>query len=199
MMLSFIIATCIISLMPGPSMILVMTNSIQKDFLSGIKTIFGVIFADAILLILTLSGIGTIIYTSALIFTALKWLGVIYLIYLGVKQLRSDVEEDSNKKNIARNPFFQGFGTTMLNPKIIGFFMAFFPQFLNHKESIINQLMVLGPLFLLIVFVIMFFYALFATSLGGIIETQKGKAIIKNASGFSLIGCGLFAATMEKS
>ncbi len=196
-MVSFIIAAGIVTLMPGPSMILVIMNSIQRGLANGIRTIFGMLLADAMLLVLALSGIGTIFYTSAMAFYVLKWLGVLYLLYLGVRQLFCKIDTNEKQASGSGNPFLQGFGTTMLNPKLIGFFIAFFPQFIDHKESAVAQLVVLGPAFLLVVFAIMFIYALFATGVRNIIETRSGKSIIKNTSGLSMIGCGLFAATME--
>lgn len=199
MLFSFILATCIVTLMPGPSMVAVMMNSVQRGLMQGIQTIAGVVAADAILLALTLSGIGTLLYASSLAFSVLKWGGVAYLVYSGVKQLRSSVDKDSRTDAATGNAFLQGFGITMLNPKIIGFLVAFFPQFLHRDESIVQQLVVLGPLFLLIVFVTLLFYALTAAGIRGYLETRRGRLALRNTSGLALIGCGLFAVTMERS
>lgn len=198
MLLSFVVATCLITLMPGPSMLLVMMTSIQKNLGAGVKAILGVMVADALLLVLTLSGIGTLLYTSAMAFAVVKWLGAGYLIYLGIKQLRSPVEKSAKDESLSRNPFIQGLGITLLNPKIIGFFIAFFPQFINQNESITDQLMILGPLFLLIVFAVLLVYALFASGIRPMLTSYRGKVVVKNASGLGLVGCGLFATTMKQ-
>ncbi len=196
MLLSFIVATTVVSLMPGPSMIVIMMNSIDRGLAQGIQTIAGAVLADAILLLLTLSGVGTILYTSALAFSLLKWFGVLYLIYLGYVQLKSKVEEEESKAARPGNAFLQGLGTTLLNPKIIGFLIVFFPQFLNREESVLKQLFVLGPLFLLIVFIVFLLCALAARSIRGAMASRKGKVVFKNVSGISLIGCGLLSAGM---
>ncbi len=178
-------------------MILIILNSIQRGFGEGIKTTIGVVVADAVLIVLTASGLGTLLYASATAFTVVKWAGAIYLIYLGVKQLTSQIPKDTPQEQAKGNAVLQGFGVTMLNPKIIGFFIAFFPQFLSPAESIWTQLSVLVPVFLAIVFVFMAFYAAFAAQVSHFMTGYRGKKTIKNTSGVSLIGCGLFSAMME--
>ena len=129
MLMSFIMASCLITLIPGPSMLIVMMNSIRQGLLEGSKTIMGVVVADAILLTLALSGIGTLLYTSAIAFSVLKWVGVVYLVYLGMKQLITPLnkaEEESKPVKKSANSFLQGVGVTLLNPKIIGFFCRIF-------------------------------------------------------------------------
>lgn len=195
MLWSFIAATTLISLMPGPSMVIIMMTALDRGLTKSIQTILGVVVADAVLLILVLSGLGALLYTSALAFTTLKWLGVVYLIYLGIAQLRSKVE-DSGPTGADRRtaPFLQGLGTTLLNPKIIGFLIVYFPQFLNREEPVLNQMRVLGPLFLLIVFAVFLLCALGAKALRSVLETHRGRVMVKNASGVSLIGCGVLSA-----
>ncbi len=196
MLWSFIVATTLISLMPGPSMVIIMMTALDRGLAKSIQTILGVVVADAILLLLVLSGLGALLYTSAVAFTALKWLGVAYLIYLGIAQLRSKVEDDSSHAAGDRrtSPFLQGLGTTLLNPKIIGFLIVYFPQFLNREEPVLNQMRVLGPLFLLIVFAVFLLCALGAKALRSVLETRRGRVMVKNASGVSLIGCGVLSA-----
>jgi len=199
MLWSFVIATCVVTLMPGPSMVAVVMNSIQRTLSHGVQTALGVVVADAILLALTLSGIGTLLYASSLAFGVLKWGGVAYLVYSGIKQLRSNVDAEDSQTQAKGNAFLQGFGITMLNPKIIGFLVAFFPQFLNREESIACQLAVLGPVFLLVVFATLLFYALTAMSVRGVLQTRKGRLVLKNVSGGALVGCGMLAAGMTNA
>jgi len=199
MLWSFVIATCVVTLMPGPSMVAVVMNSIQRSLAQGVQTALGVVAADAILLALTLSGIGTLLYTSSLAFSVLKWGGVAYLVYCGIRQLRSKVDEEDGRAQAKGNAFLQGFGITMLNPKIIGFLVAFFPQFLDREESIVRQLTVLGPVFLAVVFATLLFCALTASAVRGVLQTRRGRIVLKNVSGGALVGCGVLAAGMSNS
>ena len=201
MLMSFVVASCLITLIPGPSMLIVMMNSIRQGIFEGSKTILGVVVADAILLTLALSGIGTLLYTSAVAFSVLKWVGVAYLVYLGAKQLitpLAEAEQESKPAKKMSSSFFQGVGVTLLNPKIIGFFVAFFPQFIDPQASIYSQLLILGPLFLIIVFIILFMYALFARSVSHFLAARRGQLALKNSSGIALIGCGFLASTVER-
>jgi len=111
-----------------------------------------------------------------------------------VKQLRSKANDPLVKNGTRGNAFLQGMGTTILNPKIIGFLIVYFPQFLNRDERVIDQMLVLGPLFLLVVFLVFLLCALAAKCLRRALETARGRATSKNVSGLSLISCGVYSA-----
>jgi homoserine/homoserine lactone efflux protein len=102
--------------------------------------------------------------------------------------LRTLLAKSKPKKEERSSPFLGAMGVTLLNPKIIGFFIAFFPQFLNQEESLSSQLALLGPLFLLIVFLVLLAYALFADRL-----LKRGGRGFQIATGLSLIACGAMA------
>ena len=108
MLWSFVIATTLISLMPGPSMVIIIMNAVDRGLAEAIQTILGVVVADAILLVLVLSGVGAILYASAVAFAVLKWFGVLYLIYLGIAQLRSRVDDAGHTQARQGNAFMQG-------------------------------------------------------------------------------------------
>ncbi len=206
MSISFVVASVLITLLPGPSMLVVMMNALQKGGFAAVVTALGVVVADALLLILTLSGIGALLYTSSLAFSLVKWLGIVYLIYLGLRQLLSSSK--SNRPVIATNnetdryslfrSFMQGLVTTMLNPKIIGFFIAFFPQFLDSTKTVVPQLLVMGPVFLLIVLVILLFYVVLASSAKSLLDSERGQRLLQKLSAGLLVGCGIVAMSMER-
>ncbi|ABC30632.1 putative threonine efflux protein [Hahella chejuensis KCTC 2396] len=196
MLLSFIVATALITLAPGPSMLLVIANTLRSGLGQGIYTSLGVVVADAILLCLTVSGLGALVQTSAWAFNLLKWFGVAYLAYLGVRQLCSQpsAEDLSGATEVAKqNPFKQGLGVTLLNPKIIGFFIAFFPQFLDASAPVGPQLMTLGPLFLVIVFLILAGYAMAANRVRRWLAGAQAQSVLNKSSGVALLVCGAAA------
>jgi threonine/homoserine/homoserine lactone efflux protein len=93
-------------------------------------------------------GLGALLAASALAFTALKWLGALYLIWLGINMLRTAVRSDfnapsSNTLSLRRSIFYKLFWVTVLNPKSIGFFAAFLPQFIDPARSIMIQSLVM--------------------------------------------------------
>jgi threonine/homoserine/homoserine lactone efflux protein len=190
----FILATTPITLMPGPSMLIIMMMAIERGFWRSVLAIAGVVLADAVLLVLVLSGLGALLYTSAVAFNLLKWLGTAYLLYLGWMQLRAAQRATSSATTNTRHAFLQGLGTTLLNPKIIGFLIVYFPQFLDHKEAVAAQMWRLGPLFLIVVFVVFLACALCAKGLRRGLETRRGRVLAAKVSGISLISCGLYSA-----
>ena len=98
------------------------------------------------------------------------------------------------KNGTRGNAFLQRMGTTILNPKIIGFLIVYFPKFLNRDERVMDQMLVLGPLFLLVVFLVFPLCALAAKCLRCVLETARGRATSKIVSGLCLIGCGVCSA-----
>ncbi|MBB1486681.1 LysE family translocator [Oceanospirillum sediminis] len=220
MLISFILATILITLMPGPSMLLVIFQALQHRLSQALLAAAGVVAADAILLALTISGLGPILHSSALLFEAVKWAGVIYLLYLGWQQIQSqaiamkhseDVQLDKQHQKYQnhsegtepykqqKGAFWQAFSVTMLNPKIIGFFIAFFPQFIAQDQALWPQLMILAPLFLLVVFLVLAVYALLANQVAPWLQSAKASLWLNRSGGVTLIGCGLAASTLSRS
>jgi len=191
---NFILATTIVSLVPGPSMATIVASAASKGLGRGIQSIFGAVAADAVLLVLALTGLGSLIYASAMAFTVLKWMGVLYLIYLGIKQIAGKEPISPNGSHDGSGAFVQGFGNTILNPKIIGFLIVYFPQFIKHDESTVRQLCVLGPLFLLIVFLVFLLCAMTANHIRHALSSVRGRKLFSQASGLSLVGCGVYSA-----
>ncbi|NRD74223.1 LysE family translocator [Shewanella sp. VB17] len=196
MLFSFIAATVLITLIPGPSMLMVILRALQQNFAQAAAATLGVVTADAILLSITMMGLGPLLSSSELVFEWVKWLGVIYLIYLGWQQLASQDKVLSKKHSNERNAFTQAFIITMLNPKIIGFFIAFFPQFIVAKEPLLPQLAILGPIFLVIVAMILLCYAGLAHIIAPMLRSDKLNLWVNRSAGLSLIGCGLLASTL---
>ncbi|KGJ95858.1 LysE family translocator [Thalassotalea sp. ND16A] len=84
--IAFIVATAIVTLLPGPTMLLVMAHAMISGSKKTLITVSGVILADCTLLGLSLLGVGAVLYSSALAFNLMKWLGVVYLMYIGIIQ-----------------------------------------------------------------------------------------------------------------
>ncbi len=199
MLIGFIIAVILITIVPGPSILLLLVVSLRQGTLAGLKYTLGVLAADAVLLTISLLGLGAVLQGSAMLFNIVKWAGVAYLIYLGIKQLRapSEIKLETNQK--VQAPFTQGFAITALNPKAIGFFVAFFPQFIDHRGDVIAQLMVLVPLFMSLVFGIFAICAILAGYSRMLFENHAGQITLKYGAALGLISSGLAAAFVQKA
>jgi threonine/homoserine/homoserine lactone efflux protein len=201
--IAFIIATAIVTSLPGPTMLLVMGHAMVSGSKKTLITICGVILADCVLLCFALLGVGAVLYSSAVAFNVMKWLGVLYLIYIGVKQWRAKavVLEDGAatvQGESSKRMFLQGFLTTLLNPKLIGFFMAFLPQFISTEHAMPTQIAVLVSTFLCIVFIILSGYSLLAGQMRHWLRHPKTMKLMNKTSGTTLIGAGLMTATLQQ-
>ena len=139
---------CLLGAMsPGPSMVVVINNAIFKNRYHGILTSIGHGIGIGIYAFFAVLGIGIAIQTNLFLFNGIKILSVIFLIFLGIKSIINKTELDFDKKNIRMEEatsFLQGFGISILNPKIFIWFVAIYSQFMSLDNDIIfNSYLVL--------------------------------------------------------
>ena len=131
---------CLLGAMsPGPSMAVVIHNAIFKGRYNGILTSIGHGIGIAVYATLWVLGLGLIIKTNIFIFNGLKILSIIFLIFIGVKSIFNKEKFNLERKNIKGNTisFFQGFGISILNPKILVWFIAIYSQFMSTDNELI--------------------------------------------------------------
>ena len=179
--IAFVLASVVLSLVPGPDNIFVMTNSALKGWKAGFYITLGLCTGLIGHTILVAIGVSVIFQTSALAFNGLKIVGACYLIYLGWLSLKSkELTIDSNDaESVNRSYYITGIVMNLTNPKVALFFLVFLPQFINPiNGSVTIQIFILGFLFIL--------SALFVFSsiafLGSFLEDylKKSSAINKN-------------------
>jgi threonine/homoserine/homoserine lactone efflux protein len=199
----FLLASVLILIIPGPTIILVISRAATHGRRSIIPLVAGVFCGDFTAMTLSLLGLGAVVSASAAVFSVLKWIGALYLIYLGIRQwqLGSGNEPIGNKREntSARSLFGNLFVVTALNPKSIAFFVAFLPQFIDPLRPVLIQLIQLGGTFLFLAVLNAGLYALFAGRLG---EHMRKKNVLKyfnRCGGIALIGAGIFTAGMKRS
>jgi threonine/homoserine/homoserine lactone efflux protein len=148
--LLFIGAGLVLILVPGPDMIYLLSRCIAQGRRAGVLAALGINAGGYVHLTAAITGLSAILMTSAVAFTAVKWAGAAYLVYLGVGALRSRSGPISLSTNgltgqSARAIFWQGFISDVLNPKVAVFFLALLPQFVHAQgEGVIGQLLLLG-------------------------------------------------------
>lgn len=130
---SFFTAAFLLNLTPGPDMAFVLGQTARRGIASGFSAMFGVWFGAFIHIIFAVLGLSAILATSAFAFSLVKWVGAIYLIWLGIQALRSSGVLMSTKGHVSQTSmvkiFKQGVLVDVLNPKVAVFFLAFLPQF----------------------------------------------------------------------
>lgn len=199
--IAFVVAATALNFLPGPSMMLVIARALARGSRAATGTILGIVVGDAMLIVLSLFGVGVLLATSAEIFFVLKWIGAIYLIYLGIQQWRSDPRAQADTpspRRYAFSGFAQGVVVTLLNPKVIAFNIAFFPQFLDPDAPLAPQMIILGATFLVLAAGAMAVYAVTADQARKLSRGTLGSGIFNKVSGSVLIASGLFMASLKR-
>lgn len=130
---SFLSATVLLNLSPGPDIAFILAQTAKNGRRSGFAAMFGIWTGAFVHVLFAALGLSAILATSATAFIAVKWIGAIYLVWLGIQAWRSSGRSftaDSNiKPDNSHNIFHQGVLVSTLNPKVAIFFLAFLPQF----------------------------------------------------------------------
>ena len=181
-LLSFVLATVILSLSPGPDNIFVLTQSIVNGKKFGLATVFGLISGCLVHTTLLAFGVSAIIKQSENLFFTIKLFGAIYLLYLAFKVYQSDASIILVKGNVENKTtaqlFKQGFIMNVLNPKVSIFFLAFFPGFLfSDSISTVIQFYILGLIFMLVSLIIFSTIAILASVIAEKIKENKNIAL----------------------
>ena len=175
---SFLGASLLLSISPGPDNIFVLMQSMVNGVKYGMATVFGLISGCLVHTTLVAFGVSIILQQNQTLFYGIKIFGALYLFYLAFQVFKSGSEISLNDKKTAKKSygelFRQGFIMNVLNPKVSIFFLAFFPGFLFSKEiSTIVQFYVLGLLFMLASFIVFSAIAFLAGSISKQIAKNK--------------------------
>ena len=200
--LTFVAASTALLLIPGPTVLLVLSYALSKGRSVAVASATGVAMGDLIAMTASLAGLGALVLASATLFTLLKWIGAVYLVWLGIKLIRSapraglaPFAPDIN----ARGVFTHTAAVTALNPKSIAFFIAFVPQFLRPEAPLLPQFAVLITTFVTLAAVNALAYALLADRLRRVIARPSILTWITRAGGTTLIGMGVLTATLRRA
>jgi homoserine/homoserine lactone efflux protein len=138
---------------PGPSQILMISNSLRHGWKRSVATIAGDLSANSLQMLAAAFGLAVLIQHSAVTLNVIKWAGVLYLLYLGYRTFTAAPPDLSQRKAATvsrRRLYYQGFVTSATNPKAVLFFAALFPQFIDPSLPIWPQLLLLGATYLLV-------------------------------------------------
>jgi threonine/homoserine/homoserine lactone efflux protein len=200
--LPFAIASAILVAIPGPTVLLVVSYALGHGRRYALATTAGVALGDFTAMTASMLGLGVILAASATLFSALKWVGALYLIYLGVKLWRAPVGEgttpDTSETRTGRI-FAHAYAVTALNPKSIIFFVAFVPQFIDPHMAVVPQIIVFEITFLVLATLNAFGYALLAAAARKAVRSPRVQRVVNRTGGTLLISAGLFAAAWRKS
>ncbi len=194
---TFIAAAIALLSVPGPSVIYVITRGSAGGRRAGLLAALGNTLGVLAISALVVFGLSALLRLAPIAFAVLKWLGVAYLVYLGLRMLRdtSAVLMSGSTSATSRDAgqiVFQGTITTMLNPKMLVIYPAFLPQFVRGDAGDLTaQLLGLGGTFSVLSLAVYLVYALLAALLGGLLRRSTTAAtVLRWLSGLTFIGLG---------
>jgi threonine/homoserine/homoserine lactone efflux protein len=188
---------------PGPTILLVLSYSVAHGRKSTFPVVAGVALGDSVAITLSLIGLGTLLAASAFWFTIIKWMGGLYLIYLGLRLLREagkpmQLQASQEQQTSPRKLFTNAFIVTALNPKSIVFFIALLPQFISPAHPAMPQLWILGISFVVLATIGATSYALFASSIRRFLASPRAQKAYSYIGGSLLCGAGVWALSARR-
>lgn len=202
--LAFALASAFVLVLPGPTVLLVVSYALTQGRRVALAMAGGVALGDFAAMTVSLAGLGALLLASATLFTALKWIGAAYLVYLGIKLWRSrpviaSQGDAAPPATAPRRIFFHAFAVTALNPKSIAFFVAFVPQFIDHGAPLLPQFVVLEATFVILAAANALVYALAADQLRLRLRSPSVHTWINRAGGTALVGMGAATVALSRS
>lgn len=202
--LTFVAASTALLLIPGPTILLVMSYALSQGRRVAVASATGVALGDAIAMSASLAGLGALVLASATLFTLLKWVGAAYLVWMGWKLFRSAGDAALGSIGPVRDvPAREVFGhaavVTALNPKSIVFFIAFVPQFIRPDAPLLPQFAVLTATFVTLATVNALAYALLADRLRTGLKRPTVLRRMTQGGGIALMGMGLITALTRRA
>ena len=195
----FALTELLLSLTPGPAVLLVVSQGIRRGLSSSLMSALGILSGNAVYFVLSAVGLGVLLKASAPLFEVIRWIGVAYLIITGIRILwstfrksKTDTEVEPVREAAAhRQAFAQGLLTQLLNPKAIIFFTALLPQFVSTQSNLPLQFGILAVTSIAVEFVVLTLYGYFADKSRAIIATGRYASWSDRIAGTCLIGVGV--------
>jgi homoserine/homoserine lactone efflux protein len=200
---AFVAATVVLIVIPGPNVLLIVSRSMRYGVRAGLVTVAGTSCAQAQQLLVTALGLASVMALLAEGFEVLRWLGVAYLMFLGVQAFREKPEPVRNGEPLpslkTSRLFWQAFAVSWTNPKVLGFYAAFFPQFIDPGLPTAPQLWAMCGTFLAVAVVLDTTYAVLGARVLGAMKSARAQTIRNRVTGGLLIAAGVGLALVRRN
>jgi len=199
---AFAVAMTALCVVPGPAVLLVVSQALSHGSAKAVWSILGVTAAGTAWFVLSATGLGAVLRASYELFFAIKWVGVVYLLWLGISAFRrtsklASVKPDPGSGRPMRL-FANGFVLQMANPNVLLFFTAFLPQFIAPKAPLVPQLAVLAVVTAIIELVVQLAYAFLAGRFRELLAAPRFTKLTERIAGSLLIAAGLGMAALRR-
>ena len=202
--LAFFIASWLISLSPGAGAISCMAAGLRYGFRRTLWNIAGLLLGILFVLAIVAAGLGAILAASSLAFAIVKWLGVAYLVWLGVQQWRAPafaVTADAGEQSLGATPrelLLRGFLVNATNPKGIVFMLAVLPQFIDPAQPQLPQYVLCGATLAFTDVVVMSGYTIFAARVLRLLREPHHIRVMNRTFGGLFVAAGAALATFKR-
>lgn len=201
--ITYLIATFVLSLSPGPGVFSSISSGLHHGFRLGLWNGVGMQAANVLMVIFVSLGLGALLLASESLFTVVKWAGVAYLIYLGIVTWRAPArgfEEDrDDRETTARGVFMRGFWVNATNPKGIIFFAAILPQFIDVARPQLAQYAILATTTFAVDLVVMMGYTALAAKVLRVMSDPGKLRWVNRTLGGAFIAAGLALASFRRA
>jgi homoserine/homoserine lactone efflux protein len=192
---AYVLACVLITLIPGPTVTLIVANSLSHGSRAGLLNVAGTQAGLALMMLTLAVGLSSVIEAMGWLFDWLRLAGAVYLVWLGWKLIRHpDIGLESAKPAVPRGGFFaQGFLVLLANPKALLWFGAFIPQFVDPKGNYVGQIVLLGLTAMAVAALTDGAYAILTGRAGVLLSRSRIRAVARTSGAF-LIGGGVWLA-----
>ncbi len=200
--LAFVAASTIVLVIPGPTILTVVSYSISHGRRANIPLVAAVALGDSTALLFSLLGLGALLAASLFWFTVIKVIGGMYLLYLGIRLLRKDAGPaeffSPDRPESTLKLFTNTYLVTTLNPKSIMFFIAFLPHFIDHTSRVAPQMWLLAATFVILATINSALYAVFAASARRLLSSSHAQRRFNLAGGSLLSIAGIWSLLAKR-
>jgi homoserine/homoserine lactone efflux protein len=200
--ITYLIATIVLCVSPGPGVFSSISAGLHHGFRLGLWNGVGMQAASFLVVLFVCGGLGALLLASETLFTAVKWAGVAYLIYLGIVTWRAPArgfEEDrDDHETTARGVFMRGFWVNITNPKGIIFFAAVLPQFIDVTRPQLPQYVILAGTTFAVDLVVMMAYTALAARVLRVMKDESRLKWINRTLGGAFVAAGLALASFRR-
>ena len=201
--LAFVAASTVMLAIPGPTVLLVVSYALGYGRRPALAVVAGVGLGGFTAMTASMLGLGAILAASSTLFTALRWVGAAYLVYLGIKLWRAPVRPGTLGSDAphagAAHMFAHAYAVTALNPKGIIFFVVFVPQFFVPAEPFWRQALILEATFIFLDVLNSTLFALLASAAPRPLQEPARQRVVNRTGGSLLVGAGALAAGWRKA
>jgi threonine/homoserine/homoserine lactone efflux protein len=191
--LAFVVLETVLCFTPGPAVLFVVSTSLARGARAGFGGAWGIVACNTFYFLLSALGVAAVILASNRLFTALKWLGAAYLVWIGARMIiaraapAQAVEEPKEGAGVAA--FVRGFAVQAANPKALAFFVALLPQFIDVRASVPEQVAILALTSVAIEICVLALYVRVATRAGAY-AGQRWAVWLNRVAGGLLVAAG---------